>query len=132
IIYVYPTSQPLTTSHTSTSKSWCYIGSANCSESAWGRLVKDRQTKQPKLNCRNWECGVVIPFRRAAAMAHSGSKERTGGKAAEDADKEQSGKDGKAKERSSGLKAFEKVMPVPMKYPGKEYGDGDTPWFNAG
>ncbi|KAL8887826.1 MAG: hypothetical protein Q9215_004660 [Flavoplaca cf. flavocitrina] len=132
IIYVYPTSQPLTTSHTSTSKSWCYIGSANCSESAWGRLVKDRQTKQPKLNCRNWECGVVIPFRRAAAMAHSGSKERTGGKAAEDTDKEQSGKDGKAKERSSGLKAFEKVMPVPMKYPGKEYGDGDTPWFNAG
>jgi hypothetical protein len=27
-----------------------------------GRLVKDKASKSPKLNCRNWECGVVIPI----------------------------------------------------------------------
>ncbi|KAI8635010.1 tyrosyl-DNA phosphodiesterase-domain-containing protein [Xylariaceae sp. FL1651] len=42
--------------------SWAYLGSANLSESAWGRLVKDRTSGQPKLNCRNWECGVLIPL----------------------------------------------------------------------
>ena len=26
-----------------------------------GRLVQDRATRNPKLNCRNWECGVVVP-----------------------------------------------------------------------
>ncbi|KAG9252779.1 ubiquitin interaction domain-containing protein [Emericellopsis atlantica] len=35
---------------------WTYVGSANLSESAWGLL-----SKNSKLNCRNWECGVVIP-----------------------------------------------------------------------
>ncbi|KAI1431601.1 tyrosyl-DNA phosphodiesterase-domain-containing protein [Xylaria sp. CBS 124048] len=41
---------------------WVYLGSANLSESAWGRLVKDRATGQPKLSCRNWECGVLVPM----------------------------------------------------------------------
>ncbi|KAH7244264.1 tyrosyl-DNA phosphodiesterase-domain-containing protein [Fusarium redolens] len=39
---------------------WVYIGSANLSESAWGRIVKDRATGQPKMSCRNWESGVVV------------------------------------------------------------------------
>ncbi|TLD27933.1 phospholipase D/nuclease [Venturia nashicola] len=39
---------------------WAYIGSANMSESAWGRIVMDRATKSPKLTCNNWECGVLI------------------------------------------------------------------------
>ncbi|KAK9370252.1 tyrosyl-DNA phosphodiesterase-domain-containing protein [Lipomyces kononenkoae] len=37
-----------------------YIGSANMSESAWGKLVNDSVTKRLKLNLRNWECGVVL------------------------------------------------------------------------
>ncbi|KAJ5147845.1 hypothetical protein N7526_001197, partial [Penicillium atrosanguineum] len=41
---------------------WVYVGSANFSESAWGRLVKDRTTKEARLNCRNWECGVIVPI----------------------------------------------------------------------
>ena len=41
------------------------------------------------------------------------------------------GEGGKA-EMEEGLKAFENVMPVPIKYPGREYGDGDTPWFFTG
>ncbi|KAI1115026.1 tyrosyl-DNA phosphodiesterase-domain-containing protein [Nemania sp. NC0429] len=47
--------------HGKSQASWAYLGSANLSESAWGRLVKDRASGQPKLNCRNWECGVLIP-----------------------------------------------------------------------
>ncbi|KAK9772650.1 putative Tyrosyl-DNA phosphodiesterase-domain-containing protein [Seiridium cardinale] len=39
---------------------WAYVGSANLSESAWGRLTKDKQTGNPKLTCRNWECGVLV------------------------------------------------------------------------
>ncbi|KAK2000525.1 ubiquitin interaction domain-containing protein [Colletotrichum falcatum] len=39
---------------------WAYVGSANLSESAWGRLVKDRDSGAAKLTCRNWECGVLV------------------------------------------------------------------------
>lgn len=83
----------------STSTSWAYIGSANCSESAWGKLTKDRSTKTPKLNCRNWECGVVIPLGRTGA-------------------------------RTSGLDAFQGVVPVPMQFPGEAYGNR-KPYYYA-
>lgn len=36
---------------------WAYIGSANCSDSAWGKMV----TKGVKMTCNNWECGVLVP-----------------------------------------------------------------------
>ncbi|KIW03645.1 uncharacterized protein PV09_05393 [Verruconis gallopava] len=36
---------------------WAYIGSANCSDSAWGRMV----AKEAKINCNNWESGVLVP-----------------------------------------------------------------------
>lgn len=36
---------------------WVYAGSANCSGAAWGTLV----TKGVKLNCNNWEAGVLVP-----------------------------------------------------------------------
>lgn len=34
--------------------------------------------------------------------------------------------------KTEGLRAFENVMPVPIRYPGREYGDGDRPWFFTG
>lgn len=40
---------------------WAYIGSANLSESAWGRVSMDKNTKKPRINCANWECGVIFP-----------------------------------------------------------------------
>ncbi|KAF2965773.1 hypothetical protein GQX73_g7803 [Xylaria multiplex] len=55
--------------HDKSQTSWAYIGSANLSESAWGRLVKDRASGQPKLNCRNWECGVLIPMESEASKS---------------------------------------------------------------
>ncbi|KAH0360280.1 phospholipase D/nuclease, partial [Aureobasidium melanogenum] len=40
---------------------WKYVGSANLSESAWGKLTWDRKNKEWKIGCRNWECGVILP-----------------------------------------------------------------------
>ncbi|EPE29923.1 Phospholipase D/nuclease [Glarea lozoyensis ATCC 20868] len=85
-------------------KAWAYVGSANLSESAWGHLSKDRVTKQPKLNCRNWECGVVFPVRGSeigTKLEHKGPP---------------------------GIEVFKGHIPVPMIVPGAEYGD-KRPWF---
>lgn len=40
---------------------WRYVGSANLSESAWGKLTWDRKNKEWKIGCRNWECGIILP-----------------------------------------------------------------------
>ncbi|KAI0540895.1 tyrosyl-DNA phosphodiesterase-domain-containing protein [Xylaria digitata] len=63
--------------HDKSQTSWVYIGSANLSESAWGRLVKDRASGQPKLNCRNWECGVLIPMESEASKSGWETFEKT-------------------------------------------------------
>ena len=86
---------------------WTYIGSANCSESAWGRLTKDRVSKAPKLNCRNWECGVLLPLKGASSKV-LGHDEGAG--------------------PSDDLAMFEGTVPVPMMYPGEEYGVKE-PWY---
>jgi Tyrosyl-DNA phosphodiesterase len=90
-------------------KAWAYVGSANCSESAWGRLVKDRASQQPKLNCRNWECGVLIP------IAHGGVQDVS---APVDMSKSRS------------LERFQDKVPVPMRLPARRLADHDLrPWF---
>ncbi|KAI9826233.1 MAG: hypothetical protein M1819_007400 [Sarea resinae] len=81
---------------------WAYIGSANLSESAWGRLVKDRATKSPKLNCRNWECGVIIPIPEVS--------ERLG------------------QDETPSMDIFNGHVPMPLNFPGKPYG-ARKPWF---
>ncbi|RMD44497.1 hypothetical protein DV735_g671, partial [Chaetothyriales sp. CBS 134920] len=45
---------------------YAYVGSANLSESAWGRLVqattaKGQRDGGAKQNLRNWEAGVILP-----------------------------------------------------------------------
>lgn len=85
-----------------------------------GRLSQDRTTKEPKLNCRNWECGVVIPVvDRSPATVEQG----------------------KDSQPSLGLSAdshtgavdiediFQGTIPVPMQVPGRVYGAGVRPWF---
>ncbi|KAM6515375.1 hypothetical protein FSOLCH5_009604 [Fusarium solani] len=57
------------------SPGWAYVGSANLSESAWGRIVKDRATGQPKMSCRNWESGVVV---RVSSRNSSSSSSSSG------------------------------------------------------
>lgn len=86
---------------------WAYVGSANISESAWGKLVADKATKSLKLNCRNWECGVLV--------ALPPSRVNNGDLAGE----------------SGGvvsLNAFDNHIDVPFSFPAEKYGDR-KPWL---
>ncbi|KAL6818914.1 phospholipase D/nuclease [Trichoderma sp. SZMC 28013] len=85
---------------------WAYVGSANLSESAWGRLSRDKSTGGIKMNCRNWECGVIIP------VPESKSVDKT---------------------RASGdMAMFAGTVPVPMQVPGPAYASNDQPWLYPG
>ncbi|KAL7789859.1 phospholipase D/nuclease [Trichoderma ceciliae] len=85
---------------------WAYVGSANLSESAWGRLSKDKSTGGIKMNCRNWECGVIIPVPESKTV----DKTATG----------------------VGMAMFAGTVPVPMQVPGPVYGSNDQPWLHPG
>ncbi|KAK2024387.1 ubiquitin interaction domain-containing protein [Colletotrichum zoysiae] len=91
---------------------WAYMGSANLSESAWGRLVKDRESGAAKLSCRNWECGVLVAV---------GSEEK---RQHQQLDQDESG-------RLDGV--FGTTMPIPMKVPAGRYTSDESaasrPWF---
>lgn len=79
---------------------WAYVGSANLSESAWGKVVQDRSKGRPlKINCRNWECGVVVPVPVDSAI-----------------------------EGTPSIGVFQGSLDVPFEYPGAEYA-GKQPWF---
>ncbi|KAK0711148.1 tyrosyl-DNA phosphodiesterase-domain-containing protein [Lasiosphaeris hirsuta] len=94
---------------------FAYVGSANLSESAWGRLVKDRGTGTPKMTCRNWECGVLI-------LADEGKNGRT-------ALNETELRKGAASQTSS-LRIFEGRVPIPMELPGTPFSNSSRmPWF---
>lgn len=84
---------------------WAYVGSANLSESAWGRLVKDKTTKAPKLTCRNWECGVLVPIHTADTNV-----------------------DVAAPQTTCSMDVFRGRVPMPMLYPGEMYG-ARKPWY---
>ena len=83
---------------------WAYLGSANLSESAWGKIVTDRATKQPKLSARNWECGVLVPMPPEVIVGC---------------------------ERDGEMGAFKDKIPLPFEFPGQEYGTR-RPWFFMG
>lgn len=79
---------------------WAYVGSSNMSESAWGKLVYDKKAKEWKLNCRNWECGVLLPV--------------------DVSDKEGEG--------AVGMEVFDEMLEPPFMYPALEYEDRE-PWY---
>ncbi|KAF9892547.1 hypothetical protein FE257_001656 [Aspergillus nanangensis] len=103
-------------------RAWAYVGSGNLSESAWGRLVKDRSTKQPKLNCRNWECGVLVP------LIDENPKVVENGANFKVSSSEQSISEAN-KESANMLDVFDGTIPVPMRLPGARYGPTRKPWF---
>ena len=73
----------------------------------------DRTTKSPKINLRNWECGVVIPLSPLTAF---GGQTLSGDMPPESWPVE--------------MKHFERVVPVPMKYPGEPMAqNAKAPWF---
>ncbi|KAH8653643.1 tyrosyl-DNA phosphodiesterase-domain-containing protein [Xylariales sp. PMI_506] len=93
---------------------WGYVGSANLSESAWGRLTKDRQTGTPKLACRNWECGVLLPAHKDPSGLHAAA-------AAAAADTR----------APHSLSVFPGTIPVPIVIPSEPYGrtGSKSPWL---
>ncbi|PLB41146.1 uncharacterized protein BDW47DRAFT_75683 [Aspergillus candidus] len=120
ILYVRP-DEPIPLPNNKQCQAWAYVGSANLSESAWGRLVQDRATKEPKLNCRNWECGVLIPVINdsTSAPAESRSPAQEG--------KSQPGYS--PQESATHLDMFRNVVPVPMRLPGARYEPDRRPWY---
>jgi hypothetical protein len=83
---------------------WAYVGSANMSESAWGKLIYDRKLKKWKINCKNWECGVLLPVSTEGAKTEAGD-------------------DGIVD-----MEVFKHVVEPPFMYPGLEY-EGREPWY---
>ncbi|KAJ5570241.1 uncharacterized protein N7459_009671 [Penicillium hispanicum] len=120
LIFVRP-AEPITLPNTTTCRGWAYVGSANLSESAWGRIVKDRATGQPKLNCRNWECGVLVPVTDGQDVKAASGSHGDEGVRAEADDELQS--------ISSPSEIFRDIVPVPMKLPARSLGAGREPWF---
>lgn len=84
---------------------WCYVGSANLSESAWGSRSVLKNGSWGKMNIRNWECGVVVPV----PVDVLGKLEL---------------KDGEVPPMS----VFEGTVEVPFVFPAEEYG-GKVPWY---
>ena len=95
-----------------------------------GRLVQDRATKSPKLNCRNWECGVVIPVLESHPSSSGDNKPDDKGKTPATATTGQ--EDGRSESKTA-LDAFRGTIPVPMVIPGRKYeGSGLRPWYFLG
>lgn len=69
-------------------------------------MSKDRSTGGIKMNCRNWECGVIIP------VPESKSVDKT--------------------LTSPAMSMFAGTVPVPMQVPGPVYKSSDQPWLHAG
>lgn len=69
----------------------------------------DKSKKEPKLNCRNWECGVLMAV---PSSSPGGCVE------------EQSGE-------LPGMEVFKRIYDAPFHYPGLEYGNR-KPWFVQG
>ncbi|KAK5954080.1 hypothetical protein OHC33_004651 [Knufia fluminis] len=121
---------------------WAYVGSGNLSESAWGRVVSHSKSKQPKMTCRNWESGVVIPvpLERAAASGEQSKMDTpikagysTNGAGA-NGDRSPAVDGGQEATESATLRSlsevFADVLPVPIHYPAQKHAvQQKRPWF---
>lgn len=89
-----------------------------------GKLVMDRSTKSPKLNVKNWECGVLIPVIASKARADeiSTGTIQSGGM-------EQKLATATTATPPVPITVFNGVVPVPMEVPAKRIAAGRTPWF---
>ncbi|RAL08298.1 uncharacterized protein BO97DRAFT_446203 [Aspergillus homomorphus CBS 101889] len=141
ILYVRPDEPiPLAQDKDTVCPAWAYVGSANLSESAWGRLVIDRTTKQPKLNCRNWECGVLVRVLKKRGQANgeqdggggSGTSSRASSSTATGSASPPQGQaqTGTGREQAKSLpELFAGTVPVPMRVPGRQFEGARRPWF---
>lgn len=82
----------------------------------------DKSTKAPKMNLRNWECGVVV------TVPLVDGKQEVCHREFDRNDEREKGKE--ANIESPTMEIFKGVVPVPMAVPGEMYG-GKRPWFYA-
>ena len=125
--------------------SWQYVGSANLSESAWGKLSWDRKQKEWKIGCRNWECGVIVSVMEEEKPGRKLGSSEVVVLSDDEEDAETDSGDVETDDEDEGeKKAVEKTsIPsmdifnsgsgagVPFEYPGTEYKDKE-PWFFMG
>ncbi|KAI6789139.1 phospholipase D/nuclease [Hortaea werneckii] len=134
---------------------WVYVGSANCSQSAWGNLTVDRKSQKEKggggwkMNCRNWECGVLLPVPPENFLRTVGKKEVDGDddgvrvKKEVDPDETDSEPDSSSsphprrhrgkeedvdQEQLVGMEVFNGLVDLPFVFPAPGYG-GREPWY---
>ncbi|KAJ5341665.1 Tyrosyl-DNA phosphodiesterase [Penicillium brevicompactum] len=100
--------KPISVDDTTECSAWAYVGSANLSESAWGRIVKDPKNKQLKINCRNWECGVIVPILTEKNLTQQPSEREA---------------------TSLSPERFQNIVPVPMRLPAPSLSDTRKPFF---
>lgn len=111
---------------------WAYVGSANMSESAWGKLVYDQKAKKWKINCRNWECGVLLPVSQEVIHAQSKARETAIKKEkvpGEDSETE-SDDDGDVaigSDEHVGFEVFDDIVKPPCEMPGERYSECNDP-----
>jgi hypothetical protein len=91
----------------------------------------DRATKKPKLNCRNWECGVLLPVCESNMSNGNGGTSLNG-----DYPSSHPKSDGKTTSEITSdhidiATIFGDTLPVPMKVPAPLLGPQDRPWFNS-
>jgi Tyrosyl-DNA phosphodiesterase len=76
--------------------------------------VQDQVTKQPKLNCRNWECGVILPMPKGVEDEEARSVVGSPAVAVD-------------------LDTFASSVPIPMERPGESFtSTKKQPWFFGG
>lgn len=95
-------------------RSWVYVGSANLSESAWGKLIYAKGNRELKLSIRNWECGVVFPITEIGVDRMQRSDEDLQ----------------KVSITEDTLSDLASVVPIPIQLPGQRYGT-NSPWFSS-
>ncbi|KAJ5598463.1 hypothetical protein N7537_008547 [Penicillium hordei] len=113
LAFVHP-STPIEMPDNKECRGWAYVGSANLSESAWGRIVKDTKTKQLKMNCRNWECGVIVPI-----ISEKKTEEKDKGPETHRT----------APSAPLPVEVFKDTVPVPMRMPAAPLSENRRPFF---
>ncbi|KAK5137285.1 hypothetical protein LTR08_000255 [Meristemomyces frigidus] len=115
---------------------WAYVGSANMSESAWGKLVYDKKEKAWKINCRNWECGVLLPVPAEKLEASMPKNESLAEKPKDDDEGSETESEAEGPESGGatssvelvGLEVFKGLVDLPFEHPGRTF-DGREPWY---
>lgn len=73
----------------------------------------DRSSGRPKLNCRNWECGVLVPVTEETSTSVDAAPP-----------KEES-------TETDIAEVYGRTIPVPMKVPAPLLGSDLRPWYGT-